>query len=139
MRKNIILIIVLLFTCSFNYAQDIPEYGCTPSHTKAYLTVKFFLTEEHLEEERIETGTNNIPVEQIRHLEDILTCEKLDAIVSSNTLMQKIKADTSKTKYYYRTDDFYFIFWRNMNILMGPKKLIFIVNSNFEVVGQYHI
>jgi len=132
-------IFIIIFTINLTNAQDLPDYGCTPSHYRAHHTVEFFLTEADFEEERVATGTTGIPVAQIKHVENYNVCIKLDNVLNSNPKLKKIKEDTTSTLFYYQTDKFYFIFWKRLDLIGGVKRKFIVVNSSFVIVGEYFL
>lgn len=141
--KNMIIAILISAVSVSLYAQDMPaELECTPSHEKALFSVEYYLTSHHLEEERISTGTDNIPVEQISHVNNPNDCEKLNKIIKSNQKFSKINSEPiSGTKFYYQTDDFYFIFWTEVNkiVLGGPKSIFIVINKQTDQISTCYI
>ncbi|MFC2152323.1 hypothetical protein ACFLSE_07320 [Bacteroidota bacterium] len=140
MKKFAFLISVMLITLINTLrAQDIPEFGCTPDREIAFFTVEHFITSDSYAEARMETGTTGISVDEIRHLEDFAICASLDEIIEAHPDWKKIKEDTTVTRFFYRTDNFYFILWKRLSTIGGPKKLFLIVNKRFQVVGEYYL
>lgn len=139
MQRITYLITLILTINSFASAQELNDPSCPVDNYKERFIVESFLTEAHLQDERIESGTNEVETSEISIIEDKAICQNLDFLVSSHTLMKNIDDEEVKTKFYYKTNNFYFIFWLQLNQLLGPKFPIFIVNKNFELVGVYYI
>lgn len=139
-KKLITTILAITLTSNLSFGQDL--ITCTQSHDKAYRHVKFYLTSPDLQNERINFGTNNIPVEQIRHVDDEAVCIKLNAILKSNVSFKEIDEEPDlKKKFYYQTDNFYYIFWdyTDDKIRFGPKTIFIVVNKAFVVVGTCYM
>lgn len=139
MRKILTSICVIIFALNLSNGQDIDN--CTPSHDRALFMVKYYLTASDLNEDRIKTGTNNIPIEQVKHVDNEVICKKLDAIVTSNAKFNEINKTTKRTKFFYQTNDFYYIFWDYIDgkLRTGSKRVFIVVNKSFVVVGVSYV
>lgn len=139
--KKIIILFAIIFAFNLSYGQDIDLTFCTRSHDIALMHMKFYLTAIHLKNDRIKSGTNNIPIEQIRHVDNEETCKKLNAIVVSSAKFNEINKTTKRTKFFYQTNDFYYIFWDYIdgNLRTGSKRIFIVVNKSFAVVGVSYV
>lgn len=151
MKNNSIKLIIVLFVCFctqlVNAQKTIkPVNHCSnpDGWKRAHNSVMFFLTLSHMEEQRVETGTNNEAEDQIRPVTDQTICAALSQIVLNTPKYKSIddNLDERNTKYFYRTDNFYYIFWdrkpEHDNKITGPKSLFIIVSEDFEDIWEYN-
>ena len=148
MKKIVFLIgIALLTMCSTLQAQDTPETECTQSHEDAFITMKIFLTykSDKIKQHRVESGTNHIPLSQVSHVDDPIACARISTIILNSVPEfkgQLVYMDC--TKFYYQTDEFYYIFGRFINTedevrISGPMQLFIIVNKESESIYKCYI
>ena len=88
LHEIFIIIFCLLLSNNFvSKGQSLPtDDYCRPTSEKASFGVNFFLTSSSFEEERIESGTTNIDVQEIRPVSEVLNCQKLYDIVQGKLL-----------------------------------------------------
>lgn len=112
---------------------------------RAHNAVMFFLTLSDMNDERMETGATFETVSQIRSISDETICSRLNQIVLNNpkykTMQDNLPAQD--TKYYYRTDNLYYIFWAKRpeydgKIALGPKSLFIVVSAANENIWDYY-
>lgn len=94
MRKFAFIVPIIVITITNTLSQNMPEPDCTPSHERAYFSIKFFLTSnwQNIKQHRIKSETDNIPIEQISHLDNTLECTKLDSILNTNQKIRNAKS-----------------------------------------------
>ena len=140
MKKHIISLLVIIGALNNLKAQD-ENNVCTPNHERALFSVKYFLTASDLNKERISSGNTNIPIEEIKHVNNEQVCVKLNNLINSNAKYKEIATSTPKTKFFYQTNNFYYIFWSYADSLprTGPKRIFIVVNNQFNVVGEFYI
>lgn len=141
MKKIIITFLGYLIAFNFVLAQDGPELNCTPSHNIAQEHVEYFLSAPHLKDIRIQSGTNNIPLDQIQHVDNTEACNELNIIVNSDATLNKVNATSERTKFYYQTNSFYYIFWdyTDGKLRTGPKRIFVVVNKNTKTLYKFYI
>ena len=141
-----ITVILVCFVAHQGTSQVLVDDTCPyPNSGKlAYATVKLFLILPHKEDWRIETGATNETVDQIRPVANENICSKLNEIVRGNALYKEVDDTVFEklTKYYYRTDNLYYIFWERKpeydNPHFGPKRLFIVVSKDYNTVWQYY-
>ena len=138
-------IIILCMTNASFGQRFVPENACpSPNMSEiAQLRVDFFLTWPSEEDDRIETGANNETVEQIRPVADESICAELNNIVNNTPKYKRINEniDPKDTKYFYRTDNLFYIFWSQRPEYddipsPGPRRLFIIVSADFQNVWE---
>jgi len=135
--KNILIIIVLaLLTFNISYAQEMPNSNCTPTHRKAEFSMNYYLLDPYNEPARTEAGTNNISAEEISHVDNPIDCKNITNIINSNAKLKHINQNETTTKFYYQTNNFYYVFWREIHktIIGGPKFIFVVINKNSEEI-----
>ena len=112
---------------------------------RAHNRLMFFLTLSHMEPERIETGAVSETVSQIRPISDGAICSRLNQIVQNNPKYKSVdqNLNVKRTKYYYRTNNLYYIFWDKKpefdeTISLGPKTLFIVVNKDNWNIWEYY-
>jgi hypothetical protein len=147
-RKNLGFLVLLLGISILSNSQDLIEPTCPNPNggQRAYNRVMYFLTLSEDEERRTETGANIETVAQIRPVSDEAICEKLNEIVNGNPLYKKVddNLDSKRTKYYYRTENLYYIFWAKKPEYdgipsTGPKTLFIVISSDYKQIWQYYL
>lgn len=130
---------VLLPDCPYPNATD-----------RAYRHVKFFLTLDPWKQNRQECGAIDIPETQIRAVADANTCGKLYSIIDGNSKYKNINDNLSddRTLFFYRTDDFYYIFWDykpepesapgTVRIRTGPRTLFIVMSKDFKSIWEFY-
>jgi len=111
-------------------------FGCTPSNDRAKQTVTFFLQMAQFEEQRAKSGTQNILIDQITHVENNEVCSKLNELVNSNDKLKH--EELNFTKYYYQVSEFYFIFYKFNSPRMGITKFI-VIDKEYKVKGVFGV
>lgn len=142
------IILSLWMTTNLANSQELIDDSC-PSPTggrRAHFRVELFLTFPDRTDERIETGATNETVSMIRPVFVDSICLKLNAIVRGNTGYKQIDDNLheSKTKYYYRTDNLYYIFWNKKPqydglLLTGPRRLFIVVSKDYQHIWEYYL
>lgn len=136
--KNVLVLFFGLFISSsyFLNAQDSIDNQCTTGHDEALQTLKIYLTWDYLEDKRVNVGTNNISVSEVRHVDNPIVCKKITKLINSNIKLKQIAENSEKAKFYYQTNEFYYVFWEeiNKNIIMGPKKIFVVINKSTEQI-----
>jgi hypothetical protein len=145
---RVISILVFCLMSQIGFAQKtISPINPCPNLTGgegAHFAVMYFLKYPIAENARIETGATNESVDQIKQVSDETICSALNQIVLNTPKYKRVddNLDTKNTKYYYRTDNFYYIFWdrkpEHDNKITGPKSLFIVVSSNYEHVWEYY-
>ncbi len=111
---------------------------------RAQFSVRFFLTFPAAESARIETGATNETIEQIRPVADATICSALNQIVLNTPKYKSVddNLDVRDTKYYYRTDNLYYIFWdrklEHDNKISGPRTLFIVVSADYQNIWEYY-
>ena len=136
MRKILITIIVILLAVNNTYAQEMPNSDCTPTHEDAEFSMNYYLLDPYNEPARIKAGTNNISAEEISHVDNPDDCLKITNIINSNAKLKHINQNSTKTKFYYQTNDFYYVFWEEIHktIIGGPKFIFIVINKSSEEI-----
>lgn len=146
-QLRFIIILYAFFAFHIGYGQELIVDTCPNPNggQRAYNSVKFFLTLSDMLDERNETGTTTESVSQIRSVSEESVCAKLNDIVRGNPKYKRVDdtLDQKRTKYYYRTDNFYYIFWDRKpqydNIPnTGPKTLFIVVSKDYKKIWQYY-
>lgn len=128
--------------------QILNDPGCPSPNggERANFIVKFFLSASIYEDERTESGTNGIAEDQIRPVSNEAICSSLNGIIKGNYKYKEIDNNTSDEKmiYFYRTDEFYFIFWSRKpqydNVPnTGPKTLFLVISADFQSIWEFYI
>ncbi|MEP4532947.1 MAG: hypothetical protein ABJ004_07670 [Cyclobacteriaceae bacterium] len=147
---SLIVLCLLSFTNpAFIQAPEDPDPvtdGCTGlSSARAKRVVEFFLTFDALSEERQTVGTVDVSLSEIVPVLDAASCTRLNSIVSNNENFRRVDENlpSDEGKFYYKTDDFYYIFWglrpAHERIRLGPKKLFIVVSGDFETVWEFYM
>ena len=141
-----ILFVILIVAAHNIQAQRLIEVStCLNPDGSRYATqsVQFFLTWANREDDRIEVGATNETVEQIQPVADEAICSQLNQIVRNNPKYKKVddNLDSKRTKYYYKTENFYYIFWAKKPAYdnrpsTGPRRLFIIVSADFQNVWE---
>jgi hypothetical protein len=142
MKKSTYLtILIALFLPNLTFAQDLPEFDCTQEHDRAVFTMQNFLTAPEIKTKRISAGLDNIPINEIKHVEDLTICKQLSLLINSNLKYKEINNTTSLAKFYYQTNSFYYIFWTHADNVprTGPKRIFIVVDKHFNVVKEFYI
>lgn len=136
MKKILITLFFILSICEVN-AQLISLKSCTEESLRAYNAISFFLTEDdqELEEFRIESGTTNVQISEVKHVDDYQVCQAINSKLESNSDLQE---DSSWNKYFYESDNFYFIVYKKPSFSMGYTPFI-ILDKSFNVKGNFGI
>ncbi|NEV94450.1 hypothetical protein G3567_09880 [Psychroflexus sp. YR1-1] len=141
--KKILLILSLIFTMS-TYAQTEQKNSCTPEHTFAKFKVELFLTKNE-KSYREKTGTIEESVDKISAVKNESECIALNNFIEKNDKYHQINQgiDTSlKTIYYYKTSNFYYIFWgfkpEYYRPRMGPKQVFIVVNKDLSQHWEFY-
>lgn len=113
---------------------------------KAFFTVRFFLNVYDLQNARVEMGATNETIEQIRPVSDGVVCSALNEIVRNNPKFRLIEDNLKpdRTKYYYRTENFFYIFWDKKpefdNIPnTGPNKIFVVVSADYQNIWEFYL
>ena len=133
--KTLISIILVISSLCFSSNSEVFK-GCTPSNDRAKRAVEFFLKAPHLEDFRVETGTQNLLTSQIEHVSSPLICNQLQTLVENNADLQNSEEGT--VRYFYKAGDFYFIFHRVDKIRLGYSDLN-VISKDFQILGMYAI
>jgi len=81
-------------------------------------------------------------VEQIRPVSDESICAELNKIINNNTKYKQINDNLKpqNTKYFYRTENLYYIFWNKKPEYdipsPGPRRIFIIVSADFQNVWE---
>ncbi|MEM6737704.1 MAG: hypothetical protein AAF620_16700 [Bacteroidota bacterium] len=132
-------------------SQRLPTNSCPTfaGSSKAHNKVMFFLTLPDREDKRIQVGATNETVEQIEPVSESIICNELNKIVNNNPKFKAVdhNLDDRRTKYYYQTNNLYYIFWHwkpednpenGIRIRTGPKTLFIVVNKDFSEVWEHY-
>ena len=155
-HKNILLkwALSILFLCSNNIlqAQVVIETGCPPNGTeKTQFSMEFFLYSPYFEDERSQSGTSGILINEIGSIDSQTICNQLNEIIQGNEEYKRIDQDIpiDETKYFYQTNDFYFIFWDlkaqtpppggGTRTRLGPKKLFIVISKDFQTIWEFYV
>ena len=146
MKNFAILMLLIVFVTSFSFGQRfVPENACpSPNMSeRAQFIVDSFLRTPYKEDDRIETSATNETVEQIRPVADESICAELNNIVNNTPKYKRINEniDPKDTKYFYRTDNLFYIFWSQRPEYddipsPGPRRLFIIVSADFQNVWE---
>ncbi|MEP1890116.1 MAG: hypothetical protein ABJJ14_00505 [Cyclobacteriaceae bacterium] len=120
--------------------------GCTGYEgARGRKFVEFFLTLDNFSTERVLVGASNVSISEIAPVSEEAACVRLSSIISNNAKYQTVDQSISndETKYYYQTNDFYYIFWawkpeNDNRIRFGPKRLFIVVSGDFENVWEFY-
>ena len=146
---RLIVTLALCLISRIGFAQRPAESNVTcinpEGSQRAHNRIMFFLTFSNREEDRIEVGAINENIEQIRPVADETICSALSQIVLDNPDYKEIDENLEEkdTKYYYRTDNFYYIFWTRKPeydnwFKTGPQEIFLVVSTDFEQVWEYY-
>ncbi|MEM6737706.1 MAG: hypothetical protein AAF620_16710 [Bacteroidota bacterium] len=142
-----IVILIFCFNAYSSYAQkQIKAFNpCSnlDGWKRSDFRVKFFLEIPDKENTLINAGINNESIDQVRPVADSIICSALNDIVLNSPRLKSIddSLDEKRTRYYYRTDNFYYIFWDRKpeydnTPSTSPKKLFIIVSADYEHVWE---
>jgi len=152
--KPFILSISLLITFT-SFAQRLIITGPCPNPSeseRAQRRVEYFLKYQNREDDRIKAGAENESIEQIRPVVDETICNELNKVVNQTPKYKKIdeNLDPKDTKYYYRTDNVFYIFWirrpeyetkagsDKIHIHLGPRVIFLVISSDFQNVHEFY-
>lgn len=151
-NKSIYFLALLATFASLDCFGQRPIIGgsCTSEYDKAKFNVEFFLQMQQHQENREESGTDGISLSQVRIVNTESICSELNSIINNNQKYQDIQANlpSDKTKYFYRTDSFFFIFWDDkpeelpegsIRFKTGPKKIFIVVSQDFQTTWEFYI
>ena len=140
-----IIISLLVIICALNNikAQDVSENPCTSNHEQAFERMTNYLTWGYLKEMRINAGIDNIPIEQISHVDSPAACIKITAILNEVPKLKNIMENMQEPKFYYQSNDFYYVFWMKIlddgMIRLGPKTIFIVINIKTEEIFTDYI
>ena len=140
MKNKFILMLVGLLTSLILGNQTVltDAAGCTPQSDKAKRAVESFLTESHIEEFRVESGTVGVPTSEIKHVGSSLICQRLRNLITSNPNLQN--NDPDKTLYFYQTNNFYYVFYQyDSPWKLGSHVDFNVISKQFTVLGMYYL
>ena len=111
---------------------------CKPENPRAKRGIVFFLTldQQSFAKERARLGLENIPPEQVKHVANEENCKKLNAISESSNDWEIDL--TNRDKFFYRTDDFFFILYQRKSIGTGYTPLI-VFDKDFNLLDKLNI
>ncbi|MGE4288569.1 MAG: hypothetical protein AB7E36_07770 [Salinivirgaceae bacterium] len=136
------LILSLLIINVFQLrAQILDDSACPfPTETNlSKLSIELFLTDINYEEKRITSGTNNISISEVFAIDNEEECANLKNIVQSNPMYNQIDQVTDLRKYFYKTNDFYFIFWQPRKLSLGPKRLFLVIKKDYSKIYEFYL
>jgi len=134
MKKIFITIVLSFITIAFVYSQEFNASDCTPTHRKAEFSI--YLTYKVMEEERIKAGTTNISLNEVRHVDNPVECRRITRILNSVPRLKEINDFEETTKFYYKTNNFYYVFWEEIhkNMLGGPRSIFIVIKKDNEEI-----
>jgi hypothetical protein len=144
-KRGIILSVLIL--CAFEMsAQRTAVNSCTSNSRLARYRVEFFLTLPDRKVFREETGATGEKVEQIAIVQDENVCNSLQNFISNNRKFKNIDQsiiDTDKQIYFYKTDNFYYVFWGRKpefddRPATGPKTLFIVIKNDLSQFWEYY-
>jgi len=146
--KLIITIALVFFTIENIQAQRLGlKDNCPDLNVSelAQFTVEFFVNPNNYHNRWSEYGVTNQSVEQIRPVSDESICAELNKIINNNTKYKQINDNLKphNTKYFYRTNDLFYIFWTRRPEYddvpsLGPRELFIIVSVDFQNVWEIY-
>jgi hypothetical protein len=146
--KSVILILVLIHASQIAKTQDL-QIDCSNFQVsdRAFRAVKLFITSSYYEDEREQVGIINEALEQIEVANDEEECLKLINLIANSPKYNKINQQTigtNSTIYYYKTHNFYYIFWDKKPAFdsipyTGPKTLFLVVKKDFSQIWEFYI
>ncbi|GAB3341690.1 hypothetical protein GCM10027429_30330 [Marivirga atlantica] len=127
-------------------AQRTAVNSCTSNSRLARYRVEFFLTLPDRKVFREETGATGEKVEQIAIVQDENVCNSLQNFISNNRKFKNIDQsiiDTDKQIYFYKTDNFYYVFWGRKpefddRPATGPKTLFIVIKNDLSQFWEYY-
>ncbi len=141
LKIKLIVILLSLITVKIAVCQRPVINPCSnpDGGERAFFTVRYFLTAPIMADARVQAGVTNETVEQIRPIADANICSMLNQIVSSTPKYANIDGslEADRTKYYFRTNNFYYIFWNKKpeydNLPnTGLKKLFIVISADYQ-------
>ena len=136
--KLVLVILLFLGVSDYSTKLDTSHLNCTQESDRAKRGVVFFLTldQKSFAQERVRLGLENIPPEQVKHVANEENCKNLEELSKSSSDWE---IDLSnRDKFYYRTDDFYFILYLRKGIGTGYTPLI-IFDKEFNLLDKMNI
>lgn len=136
--KTILISLLVIFTgLTTIQAQDELE-ECTVSHQRGYDRVAFYLKNSQFKDFRVQAGTANIPVEQISHVDNPVDCKRITAILRANPKYKEILEKATSNRFYYQTNDFYYVTWRKLEFTIGASSVFIVINKVTEQTQLLH-
>ncbi|MER3330238.1 MAG: hypothetical protein RIF34_11710 [Candidatus Kapaibacterium sp.] len=102
---------------------------CTHDSETARFFATLFLEGTSSGEEREIAGATGIPVSQLSVVDDTAECQRLSNLIENNVSYQNEWEGIDRTRYHYKTDDFYFVFWVKKELKTSPVGDMFLVIS----------
>lgn len=114
--------------------------------SRAFNRVKFFIVLPDRENLRQETGAVNEKEEQIRPVTEESACTELNELILTNEKYAQIDSHLreDRAKYYYQTNNFYYIFWTWKPEFddvpkLGPKTIFIVVKKEGGQHWEYYL
>lgn len=141
--KSISILVSLFILISFQLqAQEMPGISeCQyPNETEfSRFSMENFLTGVNHIDKRIESGTENVKVNEIQVIIDETECLSLRNFILSNSKYKKVDEFPKLRKFFYKSDDFYFVFWKQKKLVLGGgRKLFLVIKKDFSKTYEFY-
>lgn len=136
--KIVLPVIFLLFQITVNKTVAQTLNTCPISNEFSEYGIKLYFYDTSKEDKRIASGTNNIPLSEVRPVEIEIECNTLHNFLLNNLKYQRMVREKGQRKFFYQTNDFYYVFWINDPIGTGPKKIFFVVKKDFSETFEFY-
>ncbi|MBL0766615.1 hypothetical protein [Marivirga atlantica] len=147
-RKYILVAGLFIFTIYSSFAQsiDLKNNECPAKSRLAKLGVEIFIQLAGSKDFREQIGASGETVEQVQAVENGQTCSALNDFISNNRKFNNINQsykDTDKQVYFYKTDNFYYVFWGRKpefddRPATGPKTLFIVIKNDLSQFWEYY-
>ena len=136
--KTILILLLVIFTglTKIQAQEELEE--CTTPHQRGYERVVFYLKHSQFKDFRIQAGTTNIPVEQMSHVDNPVDCSRITSILRSNPKYKEILEKATSHRFYYQTNDFYYVTWRKLELTIGASSVFIVINKITEQTQLLH-
>ncbi len=132
----------LLILISFQLkGQILEDSGCPlPKETFASeFYMESFLTNVNHKDKRVASGTENILFTEAQPVGDEAICSVLQNIIQSNSKYRKVDESSKLRKHFYKTNNFYFVFWNFKRSGLGSRLLFLVIKKDFSKTYEFYL
>jgi len=131
----------LLVLISFQLKAQILELKCPMPKETYYskLSMEIYFTDVNYKDKRVSSGTDNIPLAEVQPVDNEIECSNLRNVIHLNSKYKKVDEIPELRKFFYKTDNFYFVFWRYKVYTVGGKMLFLVIKKDFSKTYEFYL